>query len=417
MIDSTILQSQVDTLQWQLKQAESSRQMYRAMMEQVVRFLERAYKNLDLIKDKMDPTGRSNKSSPSRVPRSRSVHTVDVSPSRESSKSETPPHFPRAKSIAQIEASPNYSTFRDFTWRRPRPARSEPDEVPPEKLSQEAFRLLRTAQSLLNTREPDLVQRLYPEIERDTVPDHDSSNSHRSSLSSPIHGPDEHLDTGTFPSSSNRKPESISLSAGSCNSLQRQSLDTSSLHSASNTNNSSLTSGLESAFAGGCSTMSPTYTSSLGRPRKCKASTLPVLESGYMTQGSVNSSRPVPQLSVSSTEDESGFSSMNSFQEVGLPLINESPTSVYAKHPSSCNDTRYHPSTENLTSQPASYCGPTYQELGLPVVDIPSNNCNKKGATPTHRRWSSSPAETISHYSKNSASFIGAGEALRVLWV
>lgn len=40
--------------------------MYRAMMEQVVRFLERAYKNLDLIKDKMDPTGRSNKSSPSR---------------------------------------------------------------------------------------------------------------------------------------------------------------------------------------------------------------------------------------------------------------------------------------------------------------------------------------------------------------
>jgi hypothetical protein len=51
-----------------------------------------------------------------RVPRSRSVHTVDVSPSRESPKSETPSRFPRAKSIAQIEASPNYSTFRDFTW-------------------------------------------------------------------------------------------------------------------------------------------------------------------------------------------------------------------------------------------------------------------------------------------------------------
>jgi hypothetical protein len=40
--------------------------MYRAVMEQVVRFLERAYKNLDLIKNKMDPGGHSNKSSPSR---------------------------------------------------------------------------------------------------------------------------------------------------------------------------------------------------------------------------------------------------------------------------------------------------------------------------------------------------------------
>lgn len=40
--------------------------MYRAVMEQVVRFLERACKNLDLIKNKVDPGGHSNKSSPSR---------------------------------------------------------------------------------------------------------------------------------------------------------------------------------------------------------------------------------------------------------------------------------------------------------------------------------------------------------------
>ncbi|PSN46267.1 hypothetical protein C0J52_16642 [Blattella germanica] len=116
MIDSAILQSQVDTLQWQLKQTESSRQMYRAVMEQVVRFLERAYKNLDLIKHKMDPKGQRNKPSCSRVPRSRSVHTVDVSPSRSSPQPEGSPQVPRAKSIAQIEASTNYSTFRDFTW-------------------------------------------------------------------------------------------------------------------------------------------------------------------------------------------------------------------------------------------------------------------------------------------------------------
>lgn len=33
-----------------------------------------------------------------------------------------------------------------------------PEEIPPDKLAQEAFRLLRTAQSLLNTREPDLAR-------------------------------------------------------------------------------------------------------------------------------------------------------------------------------------------------------------------------------------------------------------------
>ena len=46
-------------------QAESSRQMYRAVMEQVVRFLERAYKNLDLIKHKMDPKGSRDIRTPS----------------------------------------------------------------------------------------------------------------------------------------------------------------------------------------------------------------------------------------------------------------------------------------------------------------------------------------------------------------
>lgn len=42
------------------------------------------------------------------------------------------------------------------------------EEIPPEKLAQEAFRLLRTAQSLLNTREPDLAQIETPEKQDDS---------------------------------------------------------------------------------------------------------------------------------------------------------------------------------------------------------------------------------------------------------
>jgi len=263
------------------------------------------------------------------------------------------------------------------------------------------------------------VQRLCPENECEMVPDHDSSGSHRSSLASSLPGPDDkNLNNVALQSTSCRKPEPVSVSTGSCSSLLRQSLDALSLHSINcNTNNSSLTSGLESAFAGGCRTTSPSYTSSLGRPRKCKTPSPPVLGSGYMTRGTINSSPPAPQLSVSSTEDESGFSSMNSFQEVGLPLIGPSSTTAYSKQPSSHNETQYQPITENSTNQPTVYGGSGFQELGLPVVDIPHSGNNKIGSTPTHRRWSSSPAEAVSHSSKNSALFCGAGETLRVLWV
>ncbi|XP_073973033.1 uncharacterized protein isoform X3 [Rhodnius prolixus] len=99
-LDSSLLQTQIDTLQWQLKQAESNRQMYRAVMEQVSKFLERVHKAL--------------------------------------------------------EASPNKGPTRGKSSRRG--SRTMVEEISPERLSQDAFRLLRTIQSLLGTREPDLAR-------------------------------------------------------------------------------------------------------------------------------------------------------------------------------------------------------------------------------------------------------------------
>ncbi|XP_073973035.1 uncharacterized protein isoform X4 [Rhodnius prolixus] len=98
-LDSSLLQTQIDTLQWQLKQAESNRQMYRAVMEQVSKFLERVHKAL--------------------------------------------------------EASPNKGPTRGKSRRG---SRTMVEEISPERLSQDAFRLLRTIQSLLGTREPDLAR-------------------------------------------------------------------------------------------------------------------------------------------------------------------------------------------------------------------------------------------------------------------
>ncbi|PSN46268.1 hypothetical protein C0J52_16643 [Blattella germanica] len=289
----------------------------------------------------------------------------------------------------------------------------DPEEVPPEKLSQEAFRLLRTAQSLLNTREPDLAQRLCPGLEPETVPDN-SSSSHRSSLASSLPGHEEE----TLPCNNSQKREPLSLTTASCNSLLRQSLDNTSLRSLNyNNNNSSLTSGLESAFAGGCRTTSPIYNSSSNCPPKSKTPSPPVPETNYQ----IRSSPP-----VSSTEDESGFSSMNSFQEVGLPLVSPSPTPSYSISSTHSKQTNSYPEThfpshntshlESSTVQSSSYSPSGFHEVGLPIVENPPNS-NRGNMTPNHRRWSSSPAPALTQYSKHNASFCGAGETLRVLWV
>lgn len=103
-IELTLAKSQVDTLQWQLKQVEASNQMYKAVMEQVSKFLEKAYTSLNI--------------------------------------SDVKPNLP----IKNRRLSLKSNNREDHT----------------EKLSQEAYRLYRTVQSIIHTKEPDLVQHLTP---------------------------------------------------------------------------------------------------------------------------------------------------------------------------------------------------------------------------------------------------------------
>ncbi|KAI4493225.1 hypothetical protein M0802_009513 [Mischocyttarus mexicanus] len=185
VIDNVFLQTQIETLHWQLKQIESNKQMYRSLMEEVARFLDRAHKSLIILHEKNN--SKDNKSNNTRVPRSRSVHAVDTtdcSPNRgisttlssssgsSSSSSSSSSRFTRAKSVNQISGG---SAFREFTWSvlrrnqntnldnkqqqcdesfqddkktmtddvsymKPKQMELNPDDVPPEKLSQEAFR-------------------------------------------------------------------------------------------------------------------------------------------------------------------------------------------------------------------------------------------------------------------------------------
>lgn len=441
-LQNVFLQARVDTLQWQVKQVESNRQMYRSTMEQVAHFLGRAHRSLEILHAKENPKDKR------RVPRSRSVHTVvhttDPSPSRgaamqspSSLSSLTVSPFTRAKSVTQI-GSPNATCFREFTWsvlrrndpvhctsprvkppldlnktindvpdnvvyREPKQTELNPDEIPPEKLSQEAFRLLRTVESLLTMREPDLA-RMTPVEENGSSPsptvDHHRHHDTSFSLSS-----SNFVNSTTLPeatassgcSSSSRGNESSSGHQGDSRSpslvktsvtefarnLQsfmpsvRRSPDTASCNSSS-----SKTTEEEDIVA---LTASSNGVTSNGTPISTLSRAAKRLEKKE-SAGLAGKSKVKPASSpVSSAEGESGFFSISSFQEVGLPA------------------------SAALSSTPIKGC---HTEVGLPEVPLDKTR---------HRRWSSTPAEFQALFKQHRASFGGtpqtATESVSVCWV
>lgn len=96
--------------------------------------------------------------------------------------------------------------------------------------------------------------------------------------------------------------------------------------------------------------------------------------------------------SVSSAEDESGFSSMNSFQEVGLPImnstVNEDNLGDLSIESSDSNITQINMDT-NKSSLEKSKLIWNRNDFALPI---------------NHRRWSSTPVDVQT-------------ESLKVLWV
>ncbi|KAG8038266.1 hypothetical protein G9C98_006593 [Cotesia typhae] len=444
---------------------ESSRQMYRSLMKQVINFLERAQKSWDILHASNSTTGQRSKST-TRNSRSQIIYPEDLlinsSVHQRSVRSTSPistSKFTRAKSVAQI-SSAHSSGFRDFTWsvlRRNDPSQSqssspsastasrssktadhrsyppqpsfnksdgtlskstesnsaekiESDHIPPEKLSQEAFRLLRTAESLLAMREPDLS------FSSSSSRNSSSSSSSSSSTASAVTGDDENtsasviMDYTQSPDGSKstnsinvddcsriedclsineREPDnrlinfhksSMDISAGSTSSTQQpfsKSFDCASLNSSSskteeeehhsisfnvniqnNINSNINNNSNEKNMSNIMSEVRPcTSTPNSTNNRKPKYKS-PAAE----TKDQRDSRLKEKPTSISSAEDESGFSSMNSFQDVGLPQLT------------------VRPATPVTPVKPAGY----HSEIGLP--DVPLDRIN-------HRRWSSTPAE------------------------
>lgn len=108
--------------------------------------------------------------------------------------------------------------------------------------------------------------------------------------------------------------------------------------------------------------------------------------------GSEKSSSP-PVSTVGSGDGESGFSSMNSFHENGLPLANSTLIEDYKGTPSSGQSIyNRNQQTHNMDSK----IQPSIEDIKL----------WQRSEQVSHKRWSSTPAETIPD-----------PQSLKVLWV
>ncbi|GAB0099837.1 hypothetical protein DMENIID0001_157270 [Sergentomyia squamirostris] len=320
-VETTILQNKVDTLKWQMQQIESSRQMYRAIMESVAQFLERCHISLEAVQHKDHLVYSS-----SERPRS-AANIRDLDLSLQHSRN---PFIDRSPELTHPARS--YNKFRDFTWRRSskQPCNgsvaAEDKVMEVEKLSQEAYRLLRNVTNLLNTQEPMLAQA------KNAVEDSTSLIY--------LAEPSQASPSVDFPRGFK------SISRESCSSF-RSSSDSNSTVSSKQEIDEELTESIS--------------------PPPCE-------------------SRIIVKRSIA--EDESGFSSMSSFQEIGLPLISTPRSS----------------SVSSESTTPDSDTSSNLIKIGLPLM-------------PFHRRWESAPNVPGKNGKLRSLSTLGDDESMRVLWV
>ncbi|CAG9763238.1 unnamed protein product [Ceutorhynchus assimilis] len=300
-VENIYNQNKIDTLQWQLKETEKSRVMYKAVLKQIMTFLEKAHVSLEHLNTR------------------------------------------------------NNSKTNDQSWTpSKKPSENNPEEIPPDKLSQEAFRLLRTAESLLNTQEPNLtcpeasddvefLAQLAKEFPSSQKPQRTTSFSVSPKLISPEH------DSVKISKAFNRKL-SLQLSE-----IKRRN-----------------------AAESECFSL---------QPQVEKASTSPAT------------------ASISSMEDESGFSSLNSFQEIGLPLVNSTAIEDVSARSVLLKSMLHNDSSELQESTLTSKYMKKYSDKTEDSSDVKLWQKPELNVEVGHKRWNSTPERKRD------------SQSLKVLWV
>ncbi|XP_022126247.1 uncharacterized protein LOC111000942 [Pieris rapae] len=297
------LNMEVDTLRWQLAQTETNRQMHIALLKQIVTFLNRVKEHIECQKTDLEPEELSNivQKSNLDLPRSKSVFHVDksveysISPTKKISTKKI------SKSINNVNGFKECNHF----WGHPKLPLVSENEIA-KKLSEEMSRLITLANTVLSTKLPDLTCTVSV-----------NGNEHYLKLIEEIKivetVPDE------------------SFTSQDCIVEKRNESDTSSL----NYNSLSFTDFSKDTILGVIQAHIPNNTTQAPfnhilrndsiRHNDTKISQSPFIPPEEKSCNIDKKSEFNPVLNF--IEDESGFSSMNSFQEIGIPIISIIPPS------------------------------------------------------------------------------------------
>lgn len=241
-----------------------------------------------------------------------------------------------------------------FHYRRRSPKRSATQsssqpEIDPDKLSQETFRLYRTVQNLLHTQEPILHA-------IDSTPKFDP--------------------TEVFDRKTSSRDSRLSIRSGTDDSMHSGS--TGSKHETTDEDNTDRPSPVLPI---------PPPPAHNNHHLHHHPTTVTVVTAGAASSTSM-ADRIKEGHHHHLIDDESGFSSMNSFQEIGLPLVNStmrSPGSSAASTSSESTEMENTTTIENGKERSTtlivggSTAGVQREKIGLPQI--------------SHRRWDSAPVQ------------------------
>ncbi|CAG4942598.1 unnamed protein product [Colias eurytheme] len=310
------LNMEVDTLRWQLAQTEANRQMHIALLQQIVTFLNRVKEHIEC--QKSEPSPRSEKGSPRIVqrslnmtdlPRSRSV--VHVNKNIEYSISPTKKISTRkiSKSISNVNGYKDCNNV----WSRSKLS-LVPENETATKLSEEMTRLITLANTVLSTKIPDLACAFTDNGTENSLQNFEENKTKES-------GKTETQDSLNFVEQSAVDPTNLRIESNDVkykavtNSLE---IEKDALLDVLNTSQASFNSDLRNDSI------------ELKCDNDDSQSRLDATDVKVFPMYKKSEFNPVSNF----IEDESGFSSMNSFQEIGIPIISIIP-------PSPCKDLTY----------------------------------------------------------------------------
>ncbi|XP_034136951.1 probable serine/threonine-protein kinase nek3 isoform X2 [Drosophila guanche] len=348
-----------------------------------------------------------------------------------------------------IAPAGSYNAFKDFTWRRsPKKtggckARLSAPEVAEEKLNQEAFRLARTIRNLLNTSEqqPDLTQPRHSMASVSSLPSNANGNGngngshmphlHRlckaktSSVMTLLQTPPRHNSTSIMNATMEAPSPSLSATIAGKSHAEMLFLRANTMRDSRLSLRSSTDSSVHSTISSTASSASSkfetdedannnnTKNSSKNNLTTTTASSTAATATATATAISHNK-KPQPTNAVggggsSSTEDESGFSSISSFHDVGLPLSSTLIAGGAINH-----ERRLSVSTTDSRNS-------TLKSGALNVLGVPLQQTQTQTQTLTQNPQQSSPQPSKTTY-RNAGRYqrfstLSNEDAAAVLWV